>query len=479
MAGREAIRVVCYAVNGTGVGHVTRLLAIARWLRRYAAALDRRVEVWFLTSSEADGLVFAEGFAAFKIPSKTIVAEVGIDRTTYVALAKQWVWHTLGLLRPDLLVVDTFPRGSFGELLGALDLCRRTAFVYRPVRLEVAQRPDFQAMLALYDLLLVPETSAEVLVPPRGKDRVVHVGPVLGRERWELLPRDVARQRLGVPEGARCIFVSAGGGGDRDAEAQIARAVRALAADGSMRVVVGAGPLYRGRPFPGVTILQGRAAESMLAFDAAVSAAGYNAFGELMFAGVPTAFLPQTKLADDQAARAAIAVNAGAGVMLEAGWDGERIHAAIAALVARSPRDVARSLVPENGARVAAAELLRLVCPPRDVDRVEATLDDARGARLFAAGGARELAILRQAQRLARGREDELGAAVDRTAALLERLGPDEARELRGIVDAIVRGLPTSSVAARAAACEEALRGLGAIGPGDQRASSSSRRSTK
>ena len=30
----EALRVVCYAVNGTGVGHVTRLLAIARWLRR-------------------------------------------------------------------------------------------------------------------------------------------------------------------------------------------------------------------------------------------------------------------------------------------------------------------------------------------------------------------------------------------------------------------------------------------------------------
>src|SRR4051812_4088241 len=66
----EPLRVVCYAVNGTGVGHITRLLAIARWLRRYAAALDRRLEIWFLTSSEADGLVFAEGFAAFKIPSK-------------------------------------------------------------------------------------------------------------------------------------------------------------------------------------------------------------------------------------------------------------------------------------------------------------------------------------------------------------------------------------------------------------------------
>ena len=72
----NALRVVCYAVNGTGVGHITRLLAIARWLRRYAAALDQKLEVWFLTSSEADGLAFAEGFAAFKIPSKTIVAEL-------------------------------------------------------------------------------------------------------------------------------------------------------------------------------------------------------------------------------------------------------------------------------------------------------------------------------------------------------------------------------------------------------------------
>ena len=27
------LRIVLYSVNGTGLGHVTRLLAIARWLR--------------------------------------------------------------------------------------------------------------------------------------------------------------------------------------------------------------------------------------------------------------------------------------------------------------------------------------------------------------------------------------------------------------------------------------------------------------
>jgi UDP-N-acetylglucosamine--N-acetylmuramyl-(pentapeptide) pyrophosphoryl-undecaprenol N-acetylglucosamine transferase len=480
VARREALRVVCYAVNGTGVGHITRLLAIARWMRRYAAALDQKLEIWFLTSSEAEGLAFAEGFAAFKIPSKTIVAEVGIDRTAYVALAKQWIWHTLGLLRPDLLIVDTFPRGSFGELLGALDLCRRSAFVYRPVRQEVAERPDFQAMLPLYDLLLVPEKDAPVVVPAKVHDRLVHVGPVLSRERWELLPRAVAREGLGLPSDGppkKCVFVSAGGGGDRDAEARIVGVVRALAADPALHVVVGAGPLYRGRPFPGVTIVPGRAASFTLAFDAAVCAAGYNTFGELMFAGVPTAFLPQDKLADDQAARARLAVERGAGFMLEPGATGDDIHDAVVELLARPGAPAAaRSLVPENGARVAAAELLRLVCRPGAVDRVEAELDDACLAGVVA-GGARELEVLGLAARLAGGCDDEgaLGLAVERSSSLLAGRDAGEAREVRGLVEAVVRGLPSSSVAVRAAACDAAIAALapatadgpGSLGPGD------------
>lgn len=461
---RGALRVVCYAVNGTGVGHLTRLLSIARWLRRYAAALGRKIEVWFLTSSEAEGLVFAEGFAAFKIPSKTIVAEAGIDRGAYLALAKQWIWHTIGLLRPDLFIVDTFPRGSFGELLGALDLCRRTAFVYRPVRAEVAERADFQAMLPLYDLVIVPEASAPVLAPSSIDDRLVHVGPVLSRERWELLPRDVARADLGVSGDRKCVFVSAGGGGDRGAEAHIREAVRALSEDPEIEVVVGAGPLYRGRPFAGVTTLSGRAAEWSLAFDAAVCAAGYNTFGELMFAGVPAAFLPQDKLADDQRARAERAVACGAAAMLTPGDD---VHAVVKELLARpDARAAARGLVPENGARTAAAELLRLVCAPIDVDRVEAALDDEVLERL---PRARELDVLSLAKRLASGCEAELAAAFDHARALLERAGSGEhgGRELRRLVDAVAHGMPASDVAARAAVCDAALKELVTLAPGD------------
>lgn len=442
------LRVVCYAVDGTGVGHVTRLLSIARWMRRYAASLDRKLEIWFLTSSEADGLVFQEGFAAFKIPSKTIVGETGIDRTAYLALAKQWIWHTLGLLRPDLLIVDTFPRGSFGELLGALDLCRHKAFIYRPVRPEVAARPDFQAMIPLYDLVLVPETKTEI--------DAVHVGPVISRERWEMMPRETARAALGVDRRS-CVFVSAGGGGDRMAEARIAETVAALEADPEISVVVGTGPLYRGRAFPRATIVPGSAAEHCLAFDAAVCAAGYNTWNELMYAGVPTAFLPQEKLADDQRARADRAVAAGAAVTLEPSSD---VRAAVRELLARPDASAAaRALVPENGARLAAAELLRLLYPAAAIDRAEEELDDDL---LAALPRKNELAILDLARRLAR----EQPALIE-AVKIAKRWAHHDHRELRGVIDAITRAMPSASVEDRARVADAALAALEPLIAGD------------
>jgi predicted glycosyltransferase len=451
-------------VNGTGVGHIARLLAISRWLRRYAALLGHKLEVWFLTSSEADSLAFAEGFAAFKIPSKTIAHEAGLERRAYVALAKQWVWHTLGLLRPDLLVVDTFPRGSFGELIGAFDLCRHTAFVYRPVRPEVAARPDFQAMLGLYDLIVVPEESARVLVPEKARDRVSHVGPVLGRERWELLPRESAREKLGIREGSTCVFVSAGGGGDPDAEGQVRRVLRALRPDPSFEVVVGTGPLYRGDPLPGITVVPGRAAEWSLAFDVAVSAAGYNTYNELMFAGVPTAFLPQEKLVDDQAARARGAVDAGAAILLEREWVDARIRDAVKELSLRPhARAAAMRLVPENAARHAAAELLRLVTPARAVDRAVDALTEERLVRRHD-----ERSWLELAHGLSSHGDDlDVGEALDGSGALLAMGEPRLAKEILGIVEAVVRASPERTVRERVDASSALLAALAPLRPGD------------
>jgi len=380
----RTLRIVAYAVNGSGVGHLTRLVGIGRWLRRYAAHAGVRAELWFLTSSEADGLLFSEGMASFKLPSKTAVADAGIDKLAYLALAKQWVWHSLGLLRPSLLLVDTFPRGSFGELLSALDLAQHRAFIYRPLKDSFAARADFQAMLPLYDLILVPEEPevGTVLVPEEARDRVRHVGPMGVRERVELLDRAEARRRLAIPEDKLAIYVSAGGGGDPQAERQLLVAIDALR-DDAQHLVVGAGPLYRGqrRHGPGITWLSGEpASELMAGFDGAVTAAGYNTFFELMHAGVPTLFLPQPKVADEQARRAERAVAAGAARMLSSLADAEGLRRA--SELWRDPKERQRAagaacaLVPRNGARRAAAALLRLLLPAGQVDAAEEAVTD-------------------------------------------------------------------------------------------------------
>ncbi len=481
----RSLRVVAYAVNGGGAGHLQRLTAIARWLRRYAAACGTACEVYFLTSSEADSFLFHEGLASFKLPSKTTVASSGIDKLAYVALAKQWVWHSLGLLRPDLLLVDTFPNGSFGELVSALDLVQRRVFVYRPVKDGYARRADFQAMLPLYDLVLVPEAreSARVVVPEKAEERLLFTGPVLTRERVELRSREDARERFGIPEGRLAVLVSAGGGGDPAAEADLLLASRLLLARPDLHVVVAAGPLYRGARPSGervVWVSEPALAEWLPGFDLAVAAAGYNTVLELMHAGVPAVFLPQEKVADEQDRRAAAAVAAGAALVAGPAPSREGLDEAIGRLLdgetRRRAAAAARALVPRNHARDAAAAILELVLPEHEVAAAHAAVDD----ELLAAS--RALGVpLEGFFDLIRTLEGAVPAGAGRTSARGDRRARAASGAARGMVaKAVELGVPPAlaprllgplqkrllrgSLAERGEAAERIVRALSPFG---------------
>lgn len=371
----KRLRVVCYAINGRGLGHLTRQLAIARWMRRYAEVLDVGLELWVLTSSEADTLARREGFPALKLPSKAMLRDAGVELSRGLTIARAWVLQSVALLQPDLLIVDTFPGGTFGELLATLELAPRRALVARPVRSSMAEDPGYHGLLPLYQTVLVPDDAGAVEEPGG-------LGPILLREREELMPRDAARRALGVPDGQRAVWLSLGGGGDPAAMSVLPRLVDALRGRG-WHVVVAAGPLYDGveRRGEGVTWLDRYASMELLCgVDAAVSAGGYNAFHELMFAGVPTVFLPQPRVADDQEARVARAVAAGAARLARTVED-------VPGLL-ESPGDpaAARALVPRNGARDAAARLLSTLLPAEDVARAAELLSPALLASRSAQG---------------------------------------------------------------------------------------------
>ncbi len=350
------VRVVSYAINGRGMGHLVRQLAILRQIRRLTGVLGIPCEAWVLTSSEADTLARREGIPSLKMPSKAMLRDAGMDPTRYLSIARTWVLQTLATLAPDLLMVDTFPAGSFGELALALELVPHRVLVARRVREEFAADPAYRALLPLYETVITPDAGG--------------VGPISIRERAELLPRAQAREQLGIMGDQRAVYVSVGGGGDLDAAVLLPRLVRQVHGRG-WHVVVGAGPLYEGPEVrgPGITWLSRYTPlELLTGVDAAVASAGYNTFHELMSVGIPTVFLPLSRIADDQHERAQRAVEAGAAKLATSPDDVAEL------LEGCGTAEAARALAPHNGARAAARLALSQLVSAADLDLAEAML---------------------------------------------------------------------------------------------------------
>ncbi len=429
-----------YAINGRGMGHLVRQLAILRWMRRYAELLGVRLDPWVLSSSEADTLARREGIPCIKIPSKAMIRDAGLDPSSTLGVMRAWVLSAVATLQPDLMLVDTFPGGTFGELAGVLEIPRRRVLVARPVQDWLAQEAAFRGMLPHYDRVIVPEPPARVQENPPFDRRENFVGPILIREREELQSREAARAALGLT--GRSVYLSLGGGGDPQANRILPALVPQLRAAG-WEVVVGAGPLYQGPELrgPGIVWLDRYVpVELFPAMDAAVSAGGYNSFHELMYCGIPTVFLPQPRLADDQAGRVQRAVEAGAGRVAH------KLSDIIGLLEQPGNTMAARGLVPENGAREAAARTLSLLLPPEDVAWAQRSLRPELLCGLEARGvhGSTAMELLRnfggmvpsEGRRQREILEDhgvkapKRGSALDRLLSLLDRHGPSGGGDL-------------------------------------------------
>lgn len=355
-------RVLFYAVDGLGLGHVTRLLAIARKLR----LLKPDAEIVFFTSSEAEDVIFREGFAAFKVPSRSLRSRARIRPATYARMLHTVTLNLMASYHPHVLVVDTFPSGTLQELLPVLRWDSRRVFVFRVQRPEAAHSPVMQSALQLYDLVLIPHQPGEVDVPvPEGVE-TIWTGPTLIRDREDALPREEARRRLGLPGEAPVVYVTFGGGGDASMDEALRSTVEALTGQG-VHLAVARAPLYRGElpTTPDVTIVSHYPmAELYAAFDAAVSAAGYNSSMELLHHGVPTVLVPFPRQVDDQHARARALADAGAALCLER-LATEEIRSAVQQVLsperALAQREAGRRLVAQNGAHRAAEAIAALL----------------------------------------------------------------------------------------------------------------------
>lgn len=359
-----APRLVFYAVNGLGLGHVTRLLSIARAVRRKAP----RSEILFITSSEADGVIYREGFAAVKLPSKTIREQCGLGKTTYLKMAQSVTWTVLSSFDPDVLIVDTYPSGSFEELIPVLRWKQKNVFVFREQRQETYQSKLLMAMLPLYDRLIIPHDKIEAVGPLPEPKKARAVGPILIREKNELLSRAEARRALNLPPEGLLFYASFGGGGDPETRRALELTARTIGGIPEAHLVLGAGPLLRQAPVAqdNVTVLAGRypMLDVLPAFDAAIAAAGYNTVHELLFAGIASTLVPFGRVLDDQEKRVQTLAERGACLacapLTESGLR-ESIHALTDAGTRRQLAGQGQRIVKTNGATAAAQAILELL----------------------------------------------------------------------------------------------------------------------
>ncbi|WP_027002283.1 glycosyltransferase [Hugenholtzia roseola] len=319
--------ILFYAVNGLGLGHLTRLLAIARELRKK----DPNLTPLFFVSSEAAQVVYQEGFACYKVPSKTSAQLVGLSRKKLTQSYLQILHALIGIYQPKAIVVDTFPLGALQELGGILgaNLGMKKVFIHREQKNLTLQKIQIQNF---YDLIIAPHRENTAQIPVPDSKKLCWAGEILIRNTAELLPREEARKIIGVLAQKKLLFVNLGGGGDKTTLENYEIIFEKILdfkkknknlifdiffpqAPLSMRGTTSLSMAAAALEAEGISIFQKEyypIAELMLAFDGAISAAGYNTFHELLQAQVPTLFLPKARGYDDQMARAQKAATAGA-----------------------------------------------------------------------------------------------------------------------------------------------------------------------
>ena len=354
------------AQDGWGLGHVSRQLGLARALRR------RRPgdEFLFLTYSDATHLIAAEGFASVKLPSPEWFKPADqrrIDDLLRLRVATAVVGAAATIYQPDAVVIDTFPVGNRGEFAILQRLPCDRFLIAREVVNPLPQW-EYHESLPRFTALIAPYAEDEVaLKPPQGVP--LHcVGPILIRSRDDLLGREEARRRLGLPQNGRACLVSFGGGGN-PIYGRLDAWVRQLAAQhptwcfafatppllNAAEAQTGAGNIRRFAYYP--------VAECYSAFDAAISTVGSSAY-ELASMGVPSILVTDVSPQQDEdfplKARRIVGANGG---FVVRGFDTPALQSAFAAMddpqqLEAMTQDRARLALPD-GASAGAALLAR------------------------------------------------------------------------------------------------------------------------
>ena len=368
----QAPRVLFVSSNGAGMGHLTRLMAMAR---RASAA----IQPVFLSLSQAVPIVATtgtagpgrqDGFGYEYCPSR---AALDMDTRSWNVMFEARFIEIMERHRPAAVVFDgTWP---YLGLVAARPRFPEIRFVWsRRGMWKAGASPEQLDKAAVFDLVIEPGEFAAPF--DRGVTRraeAFRVDPIVFLDRSELLDRAEARRELGLDPDRPAVLVTLGAGNINDLTSDLGGVIDALARDPDKQICVTKPPIS-GREQPGVAQVTHLSVYPLsryaLAFEYAFAAAGYNSYHEHIAFGLPSIFVPNDETrTDDQVGRARYAAEAGVGLHLP-----QITPPALADAVARMDDAGARAQMraacaerwPGNGAQAAVDRVENLVLRARE-----------------------------------------------------------------------------------------------------------------
>ena len=331
-------RVLLCTSNGVGLGHVTRMLAVGE-------ALQPQIDSVMFTLSAALPIPIATGMTVEHLAS---VNQFGSSGAEWHTLLAERVDQLISAYRPDALLFD-----GVHPYLGLRDAVSRNRRRLVSVWVRRAMwKPDvatdagaLRDLAKPFDHILEPGDFAAEYdhgITTQHRNNVTQVSPIVYGAPDVRPDRAQACAELGLRTSDTNVLVQLGAGQINDIRSTVGAVVAALTDRPSVRTVLAqsvlsaptssvTGPVTEVRRFP-IT-------HWIAAFDAAVVAAGYNSFHEMLSLRIPTIIVPNLSTrTDDQDARSRWAQDHGAGYR----WDGstaEDLDAAITAILDPTERD--------------------------------------------------------------------------------------------------------------------------------------------
>lgn len=317
-------RILIYALNGVGLGHVNRTVLIARELRIILRDhLHCPHSILFVTEANDTFLIKDARFPCYNLPlhvGATAIYHTLKGKTVSPLLNKPIVDKIIRHFKPDISIFDFYFENDLLE--AAKSVGSKLVLILRKQPDHIlSKRFEIPGTIQLFDKIIIPEDTTpfdKQQVPKQIKSKVVYTPPIVRRfskidKKHHKDRQSEILRRYSINKKETTVTASAGAGGFPDTEnyyKNVLTAFESLSKKLSdFHGIIFKGPSYEGNLQTSCKNIDIWGYEPHLInvlsdSTIAITQAGYNTINEIIVSSIPAIVVPGHRKSDDQFERA-------------------------------------------------------------------------------------------------------------------------------------------------------------------------------